>query len=346
MSEENVKEEKATKKLTPVGLDIGTMNLVCAKEEKSNIAIDSLRNVFIEIDPEALGNLDIREINHCSIDDKMYILSEDAYDFGNTLKVPLQRPMRNGAISNKDHDSIEVITAMMKQLVGESKNNSPLCYSVPAKPIDNPNVNVLYHQKLFEQILTKLGWNAFPISEGCAVVFSECEDTKFSGIGFSFGSGMVNVDVVFKGVSTASFSVTRSGDWIDTNVSACFEDLIPNRVTRLKENEKFNLLGEFSYEKKKERVRILESLQFHYEALINYVAKNLVNQLNKIDIDFPDEIPIIISGGTSKVKGFDETFASILESYEFPFDIKEIRSAENKMTAVAEGCLIRAMREV
>ena len=64
------------------------------------------------------------------------------------------------------------------------------------------------------------------------------------------------------------------------------------------------------------------------------------------DVDLPDEVPVIVSGGTSKAKGFLELFKGIVEADEdIPFDIKEIRYADDPLTAVAEGLLIKAIAE-
>ena len=44
------------------------------------------------------------------------------------------------------------------------------------------------------------------------------------------------------------------------------------------------------------------------------------------------------------VDGFVEMVRQVIEQYEFPFEVSEIRHAGNPLTAVAEGCLIRALK--
>ena len=46
-----------------------------------------------------------------------------------------------------------------------------------------------------------------------------------------------------------------------------------------------------------------------------------------------------------KAAGFIDILKAEFESYEFPFDISEVRHADNPLTAVAEGCLVRGLKE-
>jgi len=48
-----------------------------------------------------------------------------------------------------------------------------------------------------------------------------------------------------------------------------------------------------------------------------------------------------VSGGTSKPKNFVELFRKVFnEGKEFPYDVSEIRQAENPLLSVSKGCLI------
>jgi hypothetical protein len=78
--------------------------------------------------------------------------------------------------------------------------------------------------------------------------------------------------------------------------------------------------------------------------LIQYTTRHIIEELNKITVDFPDDVPMIVSGGTSKAAGFIDVVLRILDDYEFPFEISEIKSAANPLTAVAEGCLIKSLK--
>lgn len=326
---------------TCVGLDVGTGNLVSSKlNQKETIEIKSLRNVFIEIEKEYIQNMDLSQIHHVEIDDVIYILGNDAYKFANIFGNSINRPMSKGMISSKNIDSAEILAVMVRELIGTSNNNSNCCYSIPANPIDC-EMNIIYHQNIFGRIIKSLGFNPIPLNEATAIVFSECSNENFSGIGISFGAGMTNVAVVYKSIPVITFSLSRGGDWIDENTANSIGS-IPNRINVIKEKNTFSLI-EFPTGKKKEK-RIKEALVYYYNNLINYTLKNIVKQLDNTDAELPDELPLIISGGTSKADGFIKLVKEQLDEIEFPFDISEIRPAENQLTSVTQGCLIHAIK--
>lgn len=320
------------------GLDIGTMNLIAATNKDDKTSISSLRNVFLEVEKSDIGTMNMSYVSHVEIDDKTYILSDDAYNFANVLGRKVSRPMHKGMVSPQEIDSVDILAIMLNQLIGKGEKDSVCCFSVPADPIDSER-NVIYHQSVFERIIAQLGFKPQPLIEGVAVVYAECADSDFTGIGISFGAGMTNIAVVFKSVPVLTFSLTRGGDWIDENAAMSIGS-ISNRMTSLKEKDDFSL-NDFTAQNKKER-RMREALIYYYKSLIDYTTKNIVKELDNLTIEFPSNIPIIVAGGTSMVNGFVEAVADILGNYEFPFEISQVKAATNQLTAVAEGCLVKS----
>ncbi len=337
----SIDEKPQTNQPDTVGLDIGTMNLVCARMNAEEIETSMLRNVFLDVERSSIETMNMSYVSHAELDGKTYILSEDAYNFANIFGRQVSRPMHRGIISPMEIDSVDILVIMLKELLGQGNGNSICCYSVPADSIDT-NRNVIYHKRVFDRIIRQLGYKPVPLNEGVAVVYSECADNDFTGIGISFGAGLTNVAVVFKSVSVLTFSLSRGGDWIDEN-AAMSVGSVSNRMTSLKEKESFNLLN-FNIGKKKER-RIREALIYYYRSLIDYTMKHIVQELDKLEVEFPDDVPVIVSGGTSMAKGYIDTVSDILDNYDFPFDISEIKSASNPLTAVAKGCLIKSGSE-
>jgi hypothetical protein len=323
------------------GLDIGTMNIVMATTDGDEITTSSLRNLFLELDDSTINMRNIENISHVVVDDKVYILSEDAYTFANMFNLQVSRPMAKGMISPSEIDAIDVLGTMVKTLIGTAPSGDGVCcFSVPANPIDLDQ-NIIFHENVFSRIISQLGYEAVSLNEAIAIIYAECEDTDFTGLGISFGAGMTNIGVSFKSVPILNFSVARGGDWIDEN-AAISTGNVSSRVTLIKEREDF-VINNFSIGPKKER-RVREAIGHYYNNLIQYTTKNILNQLSKLDVTFPTKIPVIVSGGTSKAKGFLEQVKVILSEYEFPFEISEIRHASNPLTAVAEGCLIRSFK--
>jgi hypothetical protein len=331
-------------KITPSSksIDVGTMNLVASYlDETGSVESKLLRNVFLSVDKELVGTSDLSKINHVVLDDEIYILSEDAYRFCNIFGQEVERPMKRGMINPDNMDAIDILTILVKELIGTGDGSTTCCYSIPANPIDNPEMNVTFHKEVFKRIICSLGYKAVPINEAFAIILSECQDTNFTGIGMSFGSGMCNCSLAYKGISLLEFSVARGGDFIDEN-AAVATGSIPNRVNAIKEKGQFSLTDLTFKGNKKER-RIKEAIVHYYRSLIDYIIKHFVEKLNDIDVEI-DEVPIILSGGTSLANGFVDLFKQQIEEVELPFDISDIRLAQKPLYAVSQGLLIKALQ--
>jgi len=326
-----------------VGVDCGTMFLVSAKKTDDNkILTKSLRNTYLPIEVNQMTSSELTNIDHITDGDNVYIIGEDAYRLANIFGHKVKRPMNQGLISSDDIDGLDVLALMMQQLVGTG-NKGTCVYCIPAPSIDKQN-DITYHKGVFRRIFSELGFkNIIDINEAMAVIYSECQNEMFTGLAFSFGAGMSNVALSWKANTILSFSVARGGDWIDESAARSLAT-VPNRVTSIKENNT-NLM-DFKVGDKKER-RMREAIVYYYRELITYVLDNVRKKLDTelSNVDLPESLPIVISGGTSKAKGFVELFTEIINSYSLPFKIKEIRTAQNQLTSVAEGCLIKAIAE-
>ncbi|MHA1623477.1 MAG: hypothetical protein ACTSVO_15245 [Candidatus Heimdallarchaeaceae archaeon] len=343
MSEEVVKENPKKDETLCIGLDVGTMHLVCARSDRKDVRIT--RNVFLPLDSDDIQISELSDISYVEGEEgELFIIGSDAFKYANIFGQEVSRPMEKGLISPKEISAIDVLTLMLKDLIGNIKRRDVYCsYSIPAQAIDEGR-SVTYHKKVFARILKSFGINYTSVNEAMAIIYSECAQEKFSGIGISFGAGMANVAVSYKGVQALAFSTARAGDWIDRETAESI-GMVPNRVTSMKEKY-MKLSGEVSIKNKKTR-RVLEALFYHHEALINYTVKRIIKEFNeKVDIEVDESIPIVVSGGTSMPEGFIELFRDVILEYDLPFDLSEIRKAKDPLTAVANGLLIRTISDV
>lgn len=331
------------------GLDVGTMFIVSAnKIEQDKIEFKTLRNMFISVAPDMIESSEVAQtdLDYLEIKDEdgevesIAIISEDAFKFANIFGKEVRRPMSKGVISNKDVDALDILTLMLENLTGrgDSTENSICVYSVPAQTVDEDIPPVLYHTRVFDSILSHLGFTPKPLNEAMSIIFSECQSTNYSGISISWGCGLTNVCCSYKGTPIFMFSVSRGGDYIDK----CASDSVgiaQTRATSIKEKY-LDLMNPTSKNKKEKRA--LEALTYYYINLIEYVLAVICDQFkkNSDDLNIDEEIPIILSGGTSKPAGFLELFTDRFnKKKDFPYNISEIRQADDPLNAVAKGCL-------
>jgi hypothetical protein len=212
------------------------------------------------------------------------------------------------------------------------------CYSVPAAPVDAPDQDVLYHQEVLRKIIESYGYTAEPFNEAQAVIYSNSEE--FSGLAFSFGSGMVNVALVCDTLLGVSFSTTRGGgDWIDSNAARAVGST-PTAICAIKEAG-VDLLNPVGHEQ--------GAIATYITAMIRDVLKTTLMEFKKNSggVAVPVPIPIILSGGTSRAKNFVEVFRREFEAIRknFPVPVSAVIPAADPMTSVAEGLLTLAMQE-
>jgi len=319
------------------GLDVGTANFAAAAQsDAGSVTVNVERNAFLDIPSDAysknmLTKLKVPYVVH---NGKLVVIGEAAFELANVFGRETRRPMADGLVSPKEQDALPMMKAIIHKILGEPQQPGEYCYfSVPAESLDVDN-NVVYHQGLFESLINKLGYQARPINEAHAVVFSELAENDFTGIGLSFGGGMANACIAYKSVPCLSFSVARGGDWIDNNVADVLG--VPrSKATALKER---------GIDIRAPQRREEEAVAIYYRSLISYVLENVKSRFESGDSmpSFNEPIDIVCAGGTSMVGGFIEVFREEFAKIDFPIPIGRIFCSDEALTAVAKGCLVAA----
>jgi hypothetical protein len=323
-----------------IGLDVGTMNLVSARRTENGIVTRRMRDAFLDLPLDAKKMLKLSEVDYVEREDDVLILGDAALETANIFGKEARRPLVSGLISPDEIDSLEVLGLLVRHVLGEPVEPDEFCYfSVPAAPIDRPDRDVVYHQGVFEKIVRECGYTPISSNEAMGIIYSETAKDGFSGVAFSFGSGMTNVALAVNTIEGLSFSVARSGDWIDSGAAKSVGST-QARMCAMKEK---------GIDLSNPQGREQEAIVFYYKALINYALDQVATRFKAIQSQFalPKPIPIIVSGGTSLASGFMSLFSQVFEEKRkrFPIEISEIRKATEPMNAVANGMLVQAIQE-
>lgn len=339
-----------------LGLDIGTKNIVLSDRRSGKPKFKREVNGFVDI---VKGDGFIKQmllgqgVPFIERGDKFTALGmkaeEIAYHFGQYLK----RPMENGVLSVGEEEAMKIMAVIIKSLIGKLDDDAILYYCIPAAAL-NEHTNVRYHQKIMQAILDSYKSSegstiqAFPINEARAIVISQIPDK--TGIGISFGAGMVNVSYCLYGMSIYEFSLVGSGDWIDTEAARVTGNLEKvdgghekPKVLVTKAKEQI-VLGD-----KMPDTNLEKAIYLHYQILLENVAKGIADgfRQNESKARAGRPMPIVCAGGTSMPEGFLEFFKKVFAGQKMPFDVGEITRAPEPLYTVAEGCLIAAeMHEV
>lgn len=338
--QKTTKKSKATK--SGIGLDVGTGFLVGAGYgDGGKVKFAPLRDAFYTIDKSTFNRsmFDKGTMKYVELGDNIHVIGEDALTLAKIRNTSALRPLSEGVINPQERNAAPILKEMFRYCVKPfiKKEGETMVFSIPGAKIGDDSFNVDYHTMSIQALGRAFGVNAVPINEAYAVILSAMENADdITGLGFSFGAGLVNVCFVYKSMLLFEFSIDKSGDFIDTeSARAC--GVSTSVINHIKEKELVLTVDELSASPE------IRALIFTYR----HVIKNTLNEVvraftNTSDVNIIDPIPIIISGGTSIPEGFIELFKQEMEAADLPFNVTEIIPAENRLAAVAEGCLIWA----
>ncbi|WP_418282936.1 hypothetical protein [Halorubrum sp. DTA98] len=321
------------------GLDVGTMNILSARQEGAETVFVQQRNSFVEIEYSDMAEqmLSRSEVLHIRKGEKVYVVGDDALNFANIFNKETRRPMQHGILSSDESSAIPMIKLITEQVVGEpSRHNERLYYSSPADPIDS-DLSTLYHEKTLESMLADMGYDPEPINEGMAVIYSELADNNFTGLGISFGAGMTNVCLAYYAVPVMKFSIARGGDWVDEQTAQATGTPV-DKVTSIKEDD-------FELDFKTDVGGVKGALAIYYENLLDYVIENITREVDEEDVEEGLDVPVVVTGGTSTPNGFEDLFAEHFQDANIPFSISDVHSPDEPMYSVASGALVAARSE-
>jgi hypothetical protein len=337
------------------GLDVGTSFIVLAQDAHAAkpdmpsaigaIHYKDFRDAFYVIKPTTpvatkmiekglQGKVFVKDA-----DGSFIILGQDAIEKAVERNDSAKRPMYRGVVSAKEKEAKRVLAFILKEVVGRAKlENEKLVFCVPAQPVDqeDDDFDVGYHEDVVKGVLAEQGYAARAINEAEALCYSELENDDYTGVGLSWGAGMVNCCVMLNGEPTVLFSTTKSGDWIDRMTSVAIGE--PDSVVQAEKEHGSFVIGEPSDNP------ILAAVSSYYERLIDYTTKMLAHALagHKSLPKFHNPLLVAVAGGTTQAKGFVEMFEKKLAENGFPLPVREVRHAKDPLHAVARGCLIAA----
>lgn len=326
------------------GLDVGTSQLVMGRSaEDGRVSYTEVRDCFFRLEPKTSISRKIIEKGlkgqtFFKDGDAFVVVGQDAIERAIERNQSTFRPMVRGVFSPKERRARAILRFILSHILGEPQVKSEhIVYSIPSQPMDLPRsqFDISFHEDALSNDMAELGYHAEAIPEAEAVCYSELRDDGYTGIGMSFGAGMVNTCLMSSGEGILHWSTTRSGDWIDRMASVATDT--PDTVIQVeKEHGKF-VVGQESSDDP-----IMSAIAIYYGRLVDYTVKAMASQLMGAAAlpKFKDPIPLVLSGGTALASGFLEAFSAALDEEELPFEIKEVRLAKDPLRAVARGCLL------
>ncbi|MBM3813456.1 MAG: hypothetical protein FJW20_17680 [Acidimicrobiia bacterium] len=271
--------------------------------------------------------------------DTIVIQGNEAQRFADLFHLETNRPMTQGFLDPSEAESVPMVKKIIETMVGKRNGSRPrVCFSVPAAPL-NATESLTYHEATLRQTFDELDYEVRSINEGLAVIYSELEDTNYTGIGISCGGGLCNVALAYLSMPALSFSIPKAGDFIDSSAASVTGELA-TRV-RIAKEATFHFNGHFTD-------KLQQVLTVYYEDMIHALIAAMKDAFSnaKRMPKLAKPIPMVLSGGTASPQGFRDRFEKLLRASDFPIEISEIRLARDPMTATANGALVAALTEM
>jgi hypothetical protein len=324
-----------------IGLDVGTSRIVVASRPNDDFAFRSHLNAFVAVPFTKMTARTLKKegILHLVKGAEILIYGNESERFADLFHLEARRPMSGGMLNPGEPESLPLIRRIFEALGAAGGDDAQrLCYSVPAPPLGCES-KVTYHEAVLQELLGEMGHEARSINEGMAVIYSELEDSNYTGIGISCGGGLCNVALAYLSAPLFNFSVPKAGDFVDSSAAAVTNE-VATRVRIVKETS-FGFNGHYAD-------KVQQALGIYYldmiQALIEGLHKAFSDTLNVPKIGRP--IPIVLSGGSVLAGGFRERFEKTLRENPLPVQISEVRLAADPLNTTAKGALVAAVTEM
>lgn len=157
----------------------------------------------------------------------------------------------------------------------------------------------------------------------------------------SYGESVYDLKVASDHHSFSTFGalVHNCGDWVDEHASKAVGKTA-SQMCAIKEK---------GVDLSKPDGRDQQAIALYIRSLIDYSLQHIAKSFREVanEVELPEPIPFIVSGGTTKAVGFMDIFQKEFEKHRkrFPIKISEVRQAGDPLTAVAEGMLVLAQQE-
>jgi hypothetical protein len=326
---------------TAIGLDVGTSRVVTAQGSGEEIRYESQLNAFVAIPYSKMTQmvLEREHIPHTTTANQIIVHGNESEKFASLLNAEIRRPMTRGVMDAKEPESLRMIREIVSSMLERGNpDQQKLCFSIPAAPIGAED-SLTYHEATIKQVLSEAGFHSTSINEGLAVIYSELDDSNYTGIGISMGGGLCNVCLAYLSVPVLSFSVPKAGDFIDMSAASVTGERA-NQIRLIKEDS-FHFNGFFAD-------KTQQVIGVYYDDIIRSLVEAMKESLGRTKSvpKFSRPIPIVLSGGTALPPGFRDRFEKIMWEQDFPISVSEIRMAKNPLHATAKGALVYALSEL
>ncbi len=333
------------------GFDLGTATFQVAElNGNDEISYKNIRNCFIELQNSEQTEMALSQNSWQYIFDKntnkYYVIGNDAMIFARMFpnKVELRRPMADGVLNKDEQQKLIILSDMLERTIGRAPESGinviTTCISSPSMEQGNDSS---FHKMRLQGMVTRLGYEVNVIQQGMAIILAENptmteqdgSESKYSGLAISCGGGRTNAVIAYRGKQIVGASLVRGGDWINQKVSEATNTPISQVIAKKQKK--------FDFKNIDDNDDVAFALSAYFEEYIKYVFINLAKKFKQVKSEFPGKMQVVLGGGGCIPNGFQDKVKQIVQSLDFPFEIKCVRKSADPANSVVKGLLTHAL---
>ena len=330
-----------------IALDIGASRIRSLRPQGTRLfgRAAPLTYALLPDSPRHRRLLDGGRVPFAVSEDRLVLIADHAVEFARLFREPIRSGLCAGQLAANDPLARQVVAAITDAVLPRASEPGEICCLTVPGGVDPDS----HEAAFFARLVRLAGYTPAIVRAGLGLILAELRDAFFTGVGLSFGAATSELTIAHRGRQVASLAIGRGGNWIDAQLAeqeGCFlwdgtgqrhPDL--DAVARAKTEHGESLLAPTS-----PRGRRLAAL---YQRLIDELCQHAAGILQQIPLMgmLPRPLPLVVGGGTARIRGFGEMLDASLQSAALPIALRPARLIYETDYTVARGCLIRAELE-
>ncbi len=333
------------------GLDIGSSGVRCLYRTGKSLRGRRAPACYVTLSDGTAEKLLLQRafIPFSACDGSFVVFGDNAIELSRALKLPLIPVFPEGRLPKEDPVGRQVaVTLIESVLPAKGTLTGPAAMVVPSLG-ESRATRTDDLVRFADRVLTLRGTECIPLHAGTASILAELSDREFTGVGLCVGASSTSLSVAIHGQPVAELSFARGCGSVDEVFAKSrgryFFDHEGNRyldvrsVARWRESAGVDLASPNGDDQELLRSLVREWL---LTAMSDFAQK--LEQLGAARSARGVSV-MTITGGPSRMTGFDVLVADAVRRAQLPLKIAEVRTAAASDYTLARGGLIAAELE-
>ncbi|HVJ87203.1 MAG TPA: hypothetical protein VM452_16220 [Caulifigura sp.] len=333
-----------------LGLDLGSTGVRCLSRSVRTLRGRRAPACYVTLPGGQAEKLLLQRalIPYSACDGSFVIFGENAIELSRALKIPCIPVFPEGRLPQQDPVGRQVAATLIESVLPSKAPTGTAILVVAGEGLAGSQGTVDL-APFADRVLALRGIRSLPLHAGTAAVLGGLGDREFTGVGLSVGAHATCLSVCVHGQPVAEFTIGRGCAGVDEVMAKSrgryFFDGEGNRyldvraIAQWRETSSVDLASPEGDDQDLLRSLVREWL---LKAFSDFASKL---EALKIGRYVRSVSTMAITGGPSRMAGFDVLVADALRRAQLPLSMTEIRTGEASDYTIARGALIAAELE-